>query len=85
LAVTANKFGLGKKVFDIFSEERTGLVPSTKWKLKNIGKGWVLGETLLAGIGQGYFQTTPIQLCLMTAQLANGGYKIKPRIIYSKI
>ena len=84
LAITSNKFGLGKKVFDILNEERAGLVPSTKWKLKNIGKGWVIGETLLAGIGQGYFQTTPIQLCLMTAQLANGGFKIKPKIIYNK-
>ena len=84
LAVTANKFGLGNKVLDILSEELTGLVPSTKWKLKNIGKGWVLGETLLAGIGQGYFQVTPIQLCLMAAQLANGGYKIEPKIIYNE-
>jgi len=84
LAVTANKFGLGNKVFDILDEERTGLVPTTKWKLKNIGKGWVLGETLLAGIGQGYFQTTPMQLCLMTAQMANGGYEIKPKIIYDE-
>ena len=82
LAVTAKKFGLGNKVFDILESEQKGLVPNTTWKLKNIGKGWVLGETLLAGIGQGYFQTTPIQLCLMTAQLANGGYKIKPRIIH---
>jgi len=84
LAVTANKFGLGNKVFDILNEERTGLVPTTKWKLKNIGKGWVIGETLLAGIGQGYFQATPMQLCLMTAQLANGGCKIKPKIIYDE-
>ena len=84
LAETANKFGLGNKVLDILDEERTGLVPSTKWKLKNIGRGWLLGETLLAGIGQGYFQVTPIQLCLMTAQLANGGYKIKPKIIYDE-
>ena len=84
LAETANKFGLGNKVFDILDEEGTGLVPSTKWKLKNIGRGWLLGETLLAGIGQGYFQVTPIQLCLMTAQLANGGYKIKPKIIYNE-
>ena len=84
LAETANKFGLGNKVLDILDEERTGLVPSTKWKLKNIGRGWLLGETLLAGIGQGYFQVTPIQLCLMTAQLANGGYKIKPKIIYNE-
>jgi len=84
LAETANKFGLGNKVFNIFNEERAGLVPTTKWKLKNIGTGWVLGETLLAGIGQGYFQTTPIQLCLMAAQLANGGYKIEPKIIYNE-
>ena len=84
LAETANKFGLGNKVFDIFNEERAGLVPTTKWKLKNIGRGWVLGETLLAGIGQGYVQATPIQLCLMTAQLADGGHKIKPKIIYDE-
>jgi penicillin-binding protein 2 len=84
LAETANKFGLGKGVIDILNDERSGLVPTTKWKLKNIGKGWVLGETLLAGIGQGYYQVTPIQLCLMTAQLANGGYEIKSKLIYDE-
>ena len=84
LSVTAKQFGLGQKVLGTFFEERSGVVPNTKWKLKNIGKGWYLGETLIAGIGQGYFQSTPIQLCLMTAQLANGGYKIKPRIIYNE-
>ena len=84
LAITANKFGLGSRVLNILNEERTGLVPSTEWKRKKIGNGWVLGETLLAGIGQGYFQATPIQLCLMSAQLANGGYKIEPKIIHNE-
>ena len=84
MSVTAKNFGLGKKVFDYLNEEKAGIVPSTKWKLKNIGKGWVLGETLISGIGQGYFLTTPLQICLMTAQLANGGYEIKPRIIDDK-
>ena len=84
LSVTAKDFGLGKKVLNSFYEERAGVVPDTKWKLKNIGKGWVLGETLISGIGQGYFQSTPLQLCLMMAQLANGGYEIKPRIIDDK-
>ena len=46
-----------------------------------LGKGWLLGETIITGIGQGYIQTTPIQLCLMTAQIANGGYKIYPFIV----
>jgi len=84
LSITAKEFGLGKKVLKNFGEERAGVVPNTKWKLKNIGKGWFLGETLISGIGQGYFQTTPIQLCLMMAQLANGGYEIKPRIVDNK-
>ena len=84
LSVTAKQFGLGSKVLESFNEERSGIVPNTKWKLKYIGTGWVLGETLISGIGQGYFQTTPIQLCLMMAQLANGGYEIKPRIIDDK-
>ena len=70
---------LGKVLSD-FIEERSGVVPNTKWK-KFIGQNWYLGETLHSGIGQGYFQSTPLQLCLMTAQIANGGFEIKPRII----
>ena len=64
-----------------FENEKAGQFPDTKWKINNLGKGWVLGETLITGIGQGYTQTTPIQLCLMTAQIANGGYKIQPKIL----
>ncbi len=85
LSVTAKQFGLGKKVFNHFNEERSGIVPDTKWKLRNIGRGWVLGETLISGIGQGYFQSTPIQLCLMMAQFANGGYEVEPKIIDDRI
>ena len=81
LNVTAKKFGLGEKVLDkTYENEKKGLVPSTEWKKNVLGKGWVIGETLITGIGQGYIQATPLQLCLMTAQLANGGYKIYPRI-----
>jgi|TARA_B110000967_G_scaffold205367_1_gene249776 penicillin-binding protein 2 len=81
LAKTAKKFGLGEKVLTNYSEEKIGTVPNTKWKLNQIGKNWYIGETLHSGIGQGYFLSTPLQLCLMTAQLANGGFKIKPRIL----
>ena len=84
MSVTAKQFGLGKKVLNLFNEEKSGVVPNTEWKRKNIGRGWVLGETLITGIGQGYFQSTPLQLCVMMAQLANGGYEIKPRIIDDK-
>jgi len=81
LKKTAVKFGLGERVLnEVYSNEKKGLVPDTKWKKNALGKGWVIGETLITGIGQGYLQTTPLQLCLMTAQIANGGYRIYPRI-----
>ncbi len=81
LSDTAKKFGLGDKILEnLFNNEQTGLIPSTQWKKNNLGRNWLLGETMITGIGQGYIQTTPLQLCLMTAQIANGGYKIKPKI-----
>ena len=85
LSETAKKFGLGKKVFNnLFENEKNGLIPNTFWKKEFLGKSWLLGETIITGIGQGYIQTTPIQLCLMTAQIANGGYKIYPKIVLKK-
>ncbi len=85
LSVIAKKYGLGEKVLDdLFIEEKKGIVPSTKWKKQNLDQSWYLGETIITGIGQGYIQTSPLQLCLMTAQIANGGYKIKPKIIFDE-
>ena len=82
LSETAKKFGLGRKVFgELFNNEKDGLIPSTIWKKNALGRNWLLGETIITGIGQGYIQTTPIQLCLMTAQIANGGHKIYPKLI----
>ena len=82
LSIIAKRYGLGSKVLEnIYDEERKGIVPSTIWKKQNLDQSWYLGETIITGIGQGYIQTTPMQLCLMMAQIANGGYKIKPKII----
>ena len=82
LSVTAKKFGLGKEVFgNLFDIEKKGLIPNTQWKKNALGQGWLLGETIITGIGQGYIQTTPIQLCLMTAQIGNGGHKIYPNLV----
>ena len=80
---TALKFGLGKKVFGDLIEETEGLIPSTDWKKRVLGKPWFLGETMIAGIGQGYMKTTPIQLCKMITQFANGGFEVNPRFIHS--
>ena len=85
LAIIAKRYGLGENILkNIYFDEKKGVVPDTFWKKNAIGKNWYLGETVINGIGQGYIQTTPLQLCLMTAQIANGGYKIKPHIIHDQ-
>ena len=52
-----------------------------KWKKNNLGKGWVLGETLITGIGQGYIQTTPLQLMFNDSSNCKWWISIKPKII----
>jgi len=75
------KFGFGGKTgIDLFGE-RSGLLPSTEWKKRKYGKVWYPGETLIAGIGQGYMLATPVQLAVATAALASRGEKIVPRLL----
>ena len=84
IAEVCNRFGLGKEVFDIFYEETKGVVPNKIWKKEVLGESWMVGETLSAGIGQGYFLTTSAQLSLSLAQIVNGGKKLIPSIIVSQ-
>ncbi|MBK1663365.1 penicillin-binding protein 2 [Rhodospirillum rubrum] len=80
IAEMARRFGIGE-VLDVgLPGERGGLMPTRAWKAATLGEGWHQGETLLAGIGQGYVLTTPLQLAVMTARIANGGLKIMPRL-----
>jgi penicillin-binding protein 2 len=78
LAETIRKFNFGQTTLKDFEEEKKGLVPDTKWKKNVLGKPWLLGETLITGIGQGYILATPMQICKSIAELANGGYVINP-------
>jgi penicillin-binding protein 2 len=78
LAHYARMFGLGDKFDFELKEERAGLIPTQAWKKSNFKEGWHPGESIVASIGQGYIQTTPLQLAVMTARLVNGGYAVKP-------
>jgi penicillin-binding protein 2 len=78
LAETIKKFNFGQTTLKDFDEEKKGLVPDTKWKKNVLGKPWLLGETLITGIGQGYILATPMQICKSMAELANGGYVVNP-------
>ena len=78
---TARKFGLGSATGIEIPAESKGLMPTRAWKLARTGEAWQQGETLVAGIGQGFVLATPIQLAVMTARIANGGFAVKPRLI----
>jgi penicillin-binding protein 2 len=62
--------------------ERGGFIPTQEWKRKTFKEPWQLGETLVAGIGQGYILATPLQLCVLAARIA-GGKKVNPRLVHS--
>jgi penicillin-binding protein 2 len=80
IARMASKFGLGAKLGMDTPGERAGLIPTKAWKRAVIGQPWVLGETLVAGIGQGFITTTPMQLATMTARMVNGGKVVSPHL-----
>ncbi len=83
IAAMAERFGLGQLLDIGLPGERRGLFPTRDWKLANKGVPWQLGETLVAGIGQGFVSSTPLQLAVMTARLANGGRAVKPTLVRS--
>lgn len=80
IGAMARRMGLGDPLGLDLPGEKGGLVPSDEWKMGAIGTSWQLGETLIAGIGQGYILTTPLQLAVMTARMANGGHAVTPRL-----
>ncbi|WP_374652553.1 penicillin-binding protein 2 [Dongia sp.] len=80
IAEMARKFGLGKPTGIDLPGENPGVIPDQAWKIGTLGEKWYPGETLVAGIGQGFIQASPLQLCLMTARVANGGFAITPRL-----
>ena len=81
IAETARHFGLVADTGIEIPAERKGLMPTREWKKARTGEAWQQGETLVAGIGQGFVLTTPLQLAVMTARIANGGFAVKPRLI----
>lgn len=90
-----NHRGLGvdsiKKYLSLFSwdtetgidlhGEKKGFIPSPEWKRENIGAGWTVGDTYNLSIGQGYLQTTPLQVVTAFSAVVNGGKLIKPMIV----
>ncbi|MEN3977047.1 penicillin-binding protein 2 [Emcibacter sp. SYSU 3D8] len=84
IARMARSFGLGERLGIEIDDEQEGLVPTRAWKrTRKRDRKWHDGETLSVSIGQGYMLATPLQLAVMTARIANGGYAVTPTLLRS--
>ncbi|MBB3102515.1 penicillin-binding protein 2 [Azomonas macrocytogenes] len=77
------RFGIGQHVSLDMNEESSGLMPSRQWKRTRYKQAWYPGETVILGIGQGYMQTTPLQLAQACALMATRGKWIRPHLAHS--
>lgn len=80
LAEFGSRLGLGRPSGLGLAHEAAGVMPSPEWKRKRFGERWYPGETVSVSIGQGYNLTTPLQLAVAYAALANGGKLLRPRL-----
>ena len=76
-------FGFGRRTGIDTTNERNGILPSTQWKRGALGVAWYPGETISAGIGQGYMLASPLQLAVATSVMASKGKRIVPRLVMS--
>jgi len=74
-------FGFGSPTEIDLPGELPGILPSKAWKRHNKGESWYHGETVITGIGQGYFLITPVQLAQATANIANHGQRLRPHLL----
>lgn len=77
----SRRFGFGQKTGIELSEESSGLIADDAWKRKEYDWEWTTGDTVNMSIGQGFTQVTPLQLAVMFAVPANGGYRVKPHLL----
>lgn len=77
------RYGFGAPTGVDLAGETAGILPSPEWKAKNAprqGK-WYPGDTVITGIGQGFWKVTPLQLAQGTAALGNGGWLRRPHLV----
>jgi penicillin-binding protein 2 len=74
-------FGIGQKTGVELQREVAGLMPSAEWKKKNLGEEWQPGENLSAAIGQGFIQSTPLQLAVAYNAIGRGGKVVEPFLV----
>jgi len=83
LSTFMNRFGFGKLTGIDLKGESSGLMPSREWKRTRFKRDWFSGESIITGIGQGYWSATPLQLAVATATLSMRGKYRQPRIVFT--
>ncbi|WP_120005736.1 penicillin-binding protein 2 [Teichococcus vastitatis] len=81
IAAMARRLGLGVDPEIDLPGAKPGFVPTREWRIRQ-GKPWNLGDTVVHGIGQGFYQMTPLSLATMTARLATGR-AVQPHLTHS--
>lgn len=81
IADMAHRLGMGQPTGITLDNEKSGLIPDEAWKMARYGEKWQQGESVIAGIGQGYVLATPLQLVTMLSRVVNGGYAVSPTFI----
>jgi penicillin-binding protein 2 len=81
IAKYAEMAGLGSKTGIDLPHETEGVVPSSKWKMRNFREKWYAGETISVSIGQGALTVTPLQLAHAIGGIATGGIWTKPHLV----
>ncbi len=86
IAKWANKLGIGTTDLDLLGLEGglNGSVPTPEEKQKIYGEPWYVGDSVTTAIGQGLVLMTPLEMAVMTASIANGGYRVKPHLLASQ-
>ena len=80
------RFGFGQQTgVELAEEEAHGLVPDENWKQQQLDEQWYIGDTINFSIGQGYLQTSPLQVAVMFAVPANGGYRVRPHLLKENV
>lgn len=77
----AQRYGFGELTGIDIPGETKGLVPSPQWKEQTFRSRWVGGDTLNISIGQGFLDTTPLQMANMVAMVVNGGVIYRPHLL----
>lgn len=85
LVGTARTFGLGERLLPAGTfRENPGVLPSPEWERRNVpgpdGEHWGLGDLRNMAIGQGYLQTTPLQMAVVVATAVEGGLRRRLRL-----